>query len=50
MRNFRKDEIKKLEDDGFIVITKAKPKAKDQREQRQAHEHQHGRKPHYNQK
>jgi hypothetical protein len=47
VRNFRKEEIRQLEDDGFIVVGKPKPKARDPREQREAHNKQHGKKNHY---
>lgn len=42
-RNFRKEEIRQLEDEGFIVVGKPKPKAKDQQA---VYDHQHGKKYH----
>jgi hypothetical protein len=41
VRNFKRDEIKKLEDDGFTVVGKPKPKAQDQKTW---HTHEHGQK------
>jgi len=49
VRNFRRDEIRQLENDGFTVVGKPKPKAKDPREQRQYNERQHGNRPRNNQ-
>ncbi len=46
-RNFRKEEIRQLEDDGFIVVGKPKPKTRDQREQKEFHDRQHGKKHHH---
>lgn len=45
MRNFRKEEIRQLEDEGFQVVGKPKPKAKEG--QREWHEKTHGRKAHH---
>lgn len=47
MREFRREEIRKLEDEGFIVVGKPKPKAKDPKEVRSAHDRQHGKKHHH---
>ena len=46
-RQFKKDEIRKLEDEGFTVVGKPKPKAKDPKERRDFHDHQHGKKHHH---
>lgn len=46
-RQFKKDEIRKLEDEGFTVVGKPKPKAKDAKERRAFHDHQHGKKHHH---
>ena len=42
---FKKEEIKKLEDEGFTVVGKPKVKARDQKDY---HDRQHGRKNHHN--
>ena len=48
-REFRREEIRKLEEEGFTVVGggKAKPKPKDPREQRSYHDRQHGNKHHH---
>ncbi len=46
-RTFRKEEIRQLEDEGFIVVGKPKPKTRDQREQKEFHDRQHGKKHHH---
>ena len=49
-RDFRRDEIRKLEDEGFTVVGKPKPKAKDAKDARNFHDRQHGRKHHHHNK
>lgn len=46
-RQFKKEEIKKLEDEGFTVVGKPKPKVKDPKERKDFHDHQHGKKHHH---
>jgi hypothetical protein len=46
-RTFRKEEIRQLEDEGFIVVGKPKPKTRDQKEQKEYHDRQHGKKHHH---
>jgi hypothetical protein len=45
VRTWKRDEIKQLENDGFTVVGKAKPKAKEG--QKEWHEKTHGRKNHH---
>ena len=47
VRQFKKDEILKLEDEGFTVVGKPKPKAKDPKEVHKYHDRQHGKKFHH---
>ncbi len=44
MRNFSKNEQNRLEDDGFQIVGKPKPKARDQKAY---HDKQHGKKHHH---
>jgi hypothetical protein len=46
-RNFKKEELKELDKDGFIVVGKPnKPKAQ-AHEQKKWHDHTHGQKHHH---
>jgi len=47
VRPFKKDEVRKLEDEGFTMVGKPKPKAKDPTENLIAHGQQHGKKFHH---
>jgi hypothetical protein len=45
MRTFKKEEIRQLEDDGFQVVGKPKPKAKEG--QKEWYDKTHGKKAHH---
>jgi hypothetical protein len=45
VRTWKREEIKQLENDGFTVVGKPKPKAKEG--QKEWHEKTHGRKQHH---
>jgi hypothetical protein len=47
VREFKREEIKRLENEGYIILPKAKPKAKDTHELHAAHDRQHGKKFHH---
>ncbi len=46
-RQFRKEEIHKLQDEGFIMVGKPKPKPKDVVSQQKFHDRVHGNKNHH---
>lgn len=46
-RQFRKEEIHKLQEEGFTVVGLPKPKPKDRDEVRNFHDRQHGKKHHH---